>query len=181
VTAPTADPPETLSVARRARRTLAAFVITFFAARVVVLLIMTRRMPDLYFYAGETHVHHLNYGIFLLVAVAGWAIFAPAAHRHTKILCTLYGVGLGLTFDEFGMWLHLDEVYWQRASYDGVISVAALLGLIAYAPSLRKFRWKAWTVTACIAALIFSGALLVSDHARNWQDHLRQIEKAAPQ
>ncbi|HEY0008153.1 MAG TPA: hypothetical protein VGB55_05485 [Tepidisphaeraceae bacterium] len=169
------------AAASLARRTLAAFVITFFAARVMVLLIMTRRVPDFYFYAGETHVHHLNYGIFLLVIVAGWAIFASASQRHVKLLAVLYGVGLGLTFDEFGMWLNLDEVYWQRASYDGVLSIAALLGLIAYAPAVRQFRSKAWAVTAAIVLLIGSGACLIRDHAKNFEAHLRDVERAAPQ
>ena len=36
-----------------------------------------RRIPDVYLHLGGTHVHHLNYGIFLLAAVGGfhhWAI-----------------------------------------------------------------------------------------------------------
>jgi hypothetical protein len=34
---------------------------------------------------------------------------------------------MALTFDEFGMWLHLGGSYWQRASIDASIVVAALL------------------------------------------------------
>jgi hypothetical protein len=33
---------------------------------------------------------------------------------------------MALTFDEFGMWLHLGGSYWQRASFDAVI---VLLGV----------------------------------------------------
>ena len=49
-----------------ARLGLASFVLTFVDSRVLVLLIMTHRMPDLFLHLGGTHVHHLNYGIFLL-------------------------------------------------------------------------------------------------------------------
>ncbi|MCA1658729.1 MAG: hypothetical protein LC627_05475, partial [Verrucomicrobiaceae bacterium] len=46
-----------------ARLTFIAFLLTFVISRVCVILIMTRRMPNLFFHAGGTHVHHLNYGI----------------------------------------------------------------------------------------------------------------------
>src|SRR6266705_7062203 len=60
-----------------ARLTFVAFLFTFIASRTLVILIMARRMPDLFLHLGGTHVHHLNYGIFLLSAVAGVLLFAP--------------------------------------------------------------------------------------------------------
>lgn len=59
-----------------ARLTFVAFLFTFIASRVLVILIMARRMPDLFLHMGGTHVHHLNYGIFILSAVAGVLLFA---------------------------------------------------------------------------------------------------------
>ena len=53
-----------------ARRALFAFLLTFILARALVFLIMGRRIPNLYFFLHDTHVHHLNYGIFLLELVA---------------------------------------------------------------------------------------------------------------
>ena len=52
-----------------ARQILTAFLLTFITARIIVFLIMARTIPDLYLYIGGTHVHHLNYGIFLLAGV----------------------------------------------------------------------------------------------------------------
>ena len=49
-----------------ARTILVSFVLTFIAARVTVFLIVSRRIPDIYLHLGGTHIHHLNYGIFLL-------------------------------------------------------------------------------------------------------------------
>ncbi|MBV8910476.1 MAG: hypothetical protein JOZ89_06925, partial [Gammaproteobacteria bacterium] len=49
-----------------ARRALFAFLLTFILARTLVFLIMADRIPNLYFFLHDTHVHHLNYGIFLL-------------------------------------------------------------------------------------------------------------------
>ena len=102
----------------------------------MVDLIMARRIPDLYLHLGGNHIHHLNYGIFLLVAVGGFLLFRDPTGRALKISAVAYGIGLALTFDEFGMWVRLDgSTYWQRASVDAVGVLAALLGLLAYARS----------------------------------------------
>jgi len=88
-----------------ARLTFVAFLFTFIAARTLVILIMTRRMPDLFLHTGGTHVHHLNYGIFLLSAVAGVLLFAPMNRAQRSVCALVYGAAMALTFDEFGMWL----------------------------------------------------------------------------
>ena len=149
-------------VARVARRVLVAFVFTFVAARVLVFLIMARRLPDLFLHVAGTHVHHLNYGIFLLAATGGYLLVRRPDRGPPKWAAVAYGVGLALTFDEFGMWLHLGGGYWQRASFDAVVVIAALLGVIAFAPSLRRFRSTHWaTAAALIVAVAVFAALLV--------------------
>ena len=127
---------------RLARLVLTVFLLTFLLARIIVLLIMTRRMPDLFLYVGGTHVHHLNYGIFLLAACGAWLLFAPPSGHAATVVAVAYAVGLALTFDEFGMWLHLGGSYWQRASVDAVIVVAALLALVAFGRSVRHFELR---------------------------------------
>jgi hypothetical protein len=164
-----------------ARWTLAAFVLTFLLARIVVLLIMTRRMPDLFLHVGQTHVHHLNYGIFLLVALGAWLLFAPPATGHGYSCAALiYGVGLALTFDEFGMWLHLGGSYWQRASYDAVVIVAALLTLLVSAPRLRHFRFRHWALAAAIVAVLGLFAALAVEHLQKTGSELKRIEQQGP-
>jgi len=123
-----------------ARLTFLAFLLTFIASRTLVILIMTRRMPDLFLHMGGTHVHHLNYGIFLLSTVCGVLLFAQLNRVQLDVCALVYGLGLALTFDEFGMWLHLGGSYWQRASFDAVIVVLGLLGLIAFIPRWQRIR-----------------------------------------
>jgi len=127
---------------RLARYALFGFIITFILARVFVFLIMSKAMPNMYFFMGKTHVHHLNYGIFMLAVVAGFSVFRRPGGRVAEITALLYGVAMGLTFDEFGMWLHLGGSYWQRASVDAVIVVCAFFGLIAFARSIRRYESK---------------------------------------
>ncbi|HEY2466188.1 MAG TPA: hypothetical protein VGI32_19155 [Steroidobacteraceae bacterium] len=142
-----------------ARRALFAFIITFIAARTLVLLIMSNRMPNLYFFLRGTHVHHLNYGIFLLAAVAGYMLFSARCDRDLRRAALGYGVAMALTFDEFGMWLHLGGSYWQRASVDAVIIVAALFALIGFGTAARNFESR--HVRASIAVLIALAAFSV--------------------
>jgi hypothetical protein len=123
-----------------ARYSLFGFLVTFILARVFVFLIMAQLMPNLYFFMHGTHVHHLNYGIFLLASVCGYSVFRRPIGRAAELIALLYGVAMGLTFDEFGMWLHLGGSYWQRASVDAVIVVSALFGLVAFARTLKKFE-----------------------------------------
>jgi hypothetical protein len=125
-----------------ARRTLFGFIVTFVLSRTCVFLIMSQEMPNMYFFVGSSHVHvhHLNYGIFLLAAVCGYSVFRRPVGRAAEITALLYGVAMGLTFDEFGMWLHLGGSYWQRASVDGIIVIAAVFGMVAFAPNLKRFE-----------------------------------------
>jgi hypothetical protein len=125
---------------RLARRTLFGFILTFILSRVCVFLIMAKEMPNFYFFLHGTHVHHLNYGIFLLAGVCGYSVLRRPVGRAAEITALLYGVAMGLTFDEFGMWLHLGGSYWQRASVDAVVVVAAVFAMVAFAPNLKRFE-----------------------------------------
>jgi hypothetical protein len=127
-----------------ARLVFTTFLLTFIASRMLVILIMAKKVPDLFLHIGGTHVHHLNYGIFLLSIVGGVLLFVPVAESSRKWLAVAYGFGMALTFDEFGMWVHLGGSYWQRASFDAIIVVLSLFGVIAFAPKLDRMRSHHW-------------------------------------
>jgi hypothetical protein len=144
-----------------ARFALFSFLLTFILARVFVFLIMSKSMPNLYCFVGGTHVHHLNYGIFLMSVVAGYSVFRRPTGRKAEITALLYGVAMGLTFDEFGMWLHLGGSYWQRASVDAVIVVSALFGLVAFARSLKKLeKHHFWSFLILMIVVLGFGAVI---------------------
>jgi hypothetical protein len=134
---------------------LFGFILTFIAARAFVLLIMSRQIPNFYFFLQGTHVHHLNYGIFLLAGAGGYAVFRRPGGRAAELTALAYGIAMALTFDEFGMWLHLGGSYWQRASVDAVIVVAALLCLCAYIKSIERFESRhRWAAVVLLVALV---------------------------
>jgi hypothetical protein len=169
---------------RKARVVLVAFVFTFVISRMLVYLIMSHRLPDLFMHVGGTHIHHLNYGIVLLAGVGGYLLFRTSAGRPGPLVAALYGVGMALTFDEFGMWLHLNDEYWQRASFDAVVVITALLSLLVVAPRWHSLRPRHWvTATALSVALIFF-TLLFLDSLRYADTRLaplfRELQEGHP-
>ena len=145
---------------------------------------MTRRMPDLFLHIGGTHVHHLNYGIFLLATVAGVLLFGPLNQMQRSLCALVYGIGMALTFDEFGMWLHLGGSYWQRASFDAVIVVLSVLGLLAFAPRWERLRANHFAVGGVVLLAVtgFSVLLIKSlSHAQQkLSPRLIEIEESGP-
>jgi hypothetical protein len=128
---------------------------------------MARLMPNMYFFLKGTHVHHLNYGIFLLSAVAGFSVFRRPVGREADITALLYGVAMGLTFDEFGMWLHLGGSYWQRASVDAVIVVAGVFALIGFGSSIERFEKRhCWACLFLLIALVGFGVAIYAAGTR---------------
>lgn len=139
---------------RTLRLILYVFMLTFIAARILVFMIMDRLIPDLYLHVKGTHVHHLNYGIFLLSGSGGWVLVKRPTGMELDTCAVAYAIGLALTFDEFGMWLHLGGPYWQRASFDAVVMITALLALLAYSPHVSLWSRRRWCFMLGLAVAI---------------------------
>jgi hypothetical protein len=81
---------------------------------------------------GGTHIHHMVWGILTLM-ISGWVgIAVDPASPGREIVAVAFGIGTGLTLDEFALWLDLKDVYWSqegRKSIDAVIVAAILAGL----------------------------------------------------
>jgi uncharacterized MnhB-related membrane protein len=80
-----------------------------------------------------THIHHMVWGILLLLIVGYIGVALEPASPWREVIAIFFGVGAGLTLDEFALWLNLKDVYWSsqgRESIDAVI-VAATLGALA--------------------------------------------------
>lgn len=79
------------------------------------------------------HVHHLVFGIVTMM-VAGTFGFASAGESpYLEICAFFFGVGAGLTIDEFALWVYLEDVYWAqegRSSIDATVIAGSLITLI---------------------------------------------------
>jgi hypothetical protein len=129
-----------------------SFFITFLGVRLLVKAITHHIGPFGWVELGGRHIHHLVWGILILLAV-GYAWLAEAGSGSTptaifisRLLAVLYGVGAALTLDEFALWLNLADVYWSpqgRESIDAVILFGAALAAGAWgAPLFRAIARK---------------------------------------
>jgi hypothetical protein len=83
--------------------------------------------------SGDVHIHHLVWGICLMM-FAGFLAFAmPLEAPWWNIFAIAFGVGVGFTLDEFALWVRLKDVYWSeegRASLDAVVVATAFAALV---------------------------------------------------
>jgi hypothetical protein len=116
-----------------------SFFITFLAVRLLVASITHHIGPFGYVEMGGRHIHHLVWGILLLL-ISGYATLAEVGTGSStisiftsRLLALSYGIGAALTLDEFALWLNLDAAaYWStegRESIDAVVLFGSLLAI----------------------------------------------------
>src|ERR1700729_1799269 len=118
-----------------------SFFLTFAGVRGVVYGVVHNIPPFHFVQMGGRHIHHLVFGIILLLLVGyGWLCEIGNGSDNSslflgRLMSILYGVGAALTLDEFALWLNLKDVYWTsqgRSSIDAVILFGALLAIGAW-------------------------------------------------
>jgi len=129
-----------------------SFFITFLAVRLLVASIQHHFGPFQYVTMGGRHIHHLVWGILILLGVGyGYlnevgSLSTPASIFWSRLFSILYGVGAALTLDEFALWLNLANVYWSpqgRESIDAVMLFGSLLAIGTWgAPVVTAWRRK---------------------------------------
>jgi hypothetical protein len=129
-----------------------SFFITFLAVRLLVASIQHHFGPFQYVTMGGRHIHHLVWGILILLGVGyGYlnevgSLSTPASIFWSRLFSILYGVGAALTLDEFALWLNLANVYWSpqgRESIDAVVLFGSLLAIGTWgAPVVTSWRRK---------------------------------------
>ena len=113
-----------------------AFILTFIGSRLVSIF-----FPEFYLLEADgRRVHHFTYGIFIL-ATSGYLALVFNGPKATFLIALLHGFGLGLAFDELGMWLKLREDDIARWSYDGFnIIIGLFLLILAFKPGIKRLK-----------------------------------------
>jgi hypothetical protein len=106
---------------------------------------------------GGLHIHHLVFGIVLMM-LSGFANFVIQPDSPWfEVLAGVFGVGMGLTLDEFALWLYLDDVYWAeqgRSSVDAVVFAAIIGGavIVGFVP----LDASGGSAAAIVASVVFT-------------------------
>ena len=76
------------------------------------------------------HLHHLVFGIVTMMIAGALGFTSFGRSPTTEICAAFFGIGAGLTIDEFALWVHLEDVYWAeegRSSIDATVIAAAAM------------------------------------------------------
>ena len=137
---------------------LAAMLLSFLFIRTSARLMRSPRVPwwpGSVTTEGGLHVHHLVFGIVLML-IGGFVLALQPGSPWLEIVAAGFGIGAGLTLDEFALWLHLEDVYWAeegRRSVDAVVVAAlvgglVLMGFLPFSTSDGAPAIVAWTLLA---------------------------------
>lgn len=79
------------------------------------------------------HVHHQVFGILIIIGTGIILVSQTPSGVALDAAAAVFGVGVGLTVDEFALWLHLKDVYWSRQgrqSVDAIFCVLVITGAL---------------------------------------------------
>ena len=112
---------------------LVAFLVSYLAIRTSARLTRSVSWWPGGVETGGVHIHHLVWGIVLMLLCGFLAFAAPLQAPWWHLIAIGFGVGAGFTLDEFALWVRLEDVYWTeegRASFDAVVSTIAFAALV---------------------------------------------------
>ncbi len=144
---------------------LAGFILSFAFIRMSTRLMRSPRVP---WWPGSVvsesgvHLHHLVFGIVTMIIAGALGFLAFGNSPWTEICAFAFGIGAGLTIDEFALWVYLDDVYWAeegRSSIDATVIAAAGMGLLllGFSPfTVETGSASAVIGTVLSAAVIFA-------------------------
>jgi hypothetical protein len=143
---------------------LVGFILSFAFIRMSTRLMRSPRVP---WWPGSVvsdsgvHLHHLVFGIVTMMVAGALGFIALGDSPYAEICAFFFGIGAGLTIDEFALWVYLDDVYWAeqgRSSIDAMVIAAAamMLVVLGYSPfSLRTGSIEETVVSIVLAGFVF--------------------------
>ncbi len=142
---------------------LVGFLLSFAFIRMSTRLMRSPRVP---WWPGSVvsesgvHIHHLVFGIVTMMAAGTVGFTVEGDSPYAEVCAFLFGVGAGLTIDEFALWVYLEDVYWSeqgRVSVDATVIATAAMGLIllGYTP----FSFETGSLDQVLISIL--GALIV--------------------
>lgn len=102
---------------------------------------------------GGLHIHHMFWGILLLMVMGYVGIATAIPDPWFELVAIGFGIGMGLTMDEFALWLTLKDVYWEQQGRDSIRAVMVTVGLLVIALLGLRFWIDVWD-----AVLVLTGA-----------------------
>jgi hypothetical protein len=100
-----------------------------------------------------THVHHMVWGILLLVSMGYLGISTDLESPWFEFVALAFGIGMGLTMDEFALWLNLEDVYWKEKGRESIDAVVVTTTLLVIALLGLDFWIAVWDAVLVLAGI----------------------------
>jgi len=144
---------------------LVGFILSFAFIRMSTRLMRSPKAP---WWPGSVvsesgvHLHHLVFGIVTMMISGTLGLAVLGDPPYAEICALAFGIGAGLTIDEFALWIYLEDVYWAeegRVSIDATVIAAAAMGLIllGFSPFTFETGSLDQTIGSVISALFVFG------------------------
>ena len=148
---------------------LVGFILSFAFIRMSTRLMRSPKVPwwpGSIVSDGGVHLHHLVFGIVTMMISGSLGFLAFGESPWTELCAFAFGIGAGLTIDEFALWVYLDDVYWAeegRSSIDATVIAAAGMGLIllGFSPFTIETGSLDQTLASVAGALIVFGLVAI--------------------
>jgi hypothetical protein len=109
-----------------------------------------------------THVHHLVWGILLLLSMGYLGISTDLPSPWFEFVAIGFGIGMGLTMDEFALWLNLQDVYWPDKGRQSIDAVVITTGMLVIALLGLEFWIAVWDAVLVLAGVDQTGHLWIA-------------------
>lgn len=145
-----------------------AVLVTFLVTRTVTRLIRSGSGSGVglgNFSIGGVHVHHQVFGIVIIIGTGIVLVSAQPQGAALDVAAAVFGVGVGLTVDEFALWLYLKDVYWTREgrrSVDAIFCVLVITGVLVGGADFvsGQVGTAAWWSSVALVALNLSFSVI---------------------
>jgi hypothetical protein len=125
------------------------------------------------------HVHHQVFGILIIIGTGIVLISQMPRGAALAAAAAIFGVGVGLTVDEFALWLHLEDVYWTdagRKSVDAIFCVLVITGALIGGADFVTGRvgtagWWSSVAVIVISVVALVGAIRLAKPGSWWAAH----------
>ncbi len=114
-----------------------SFLFSFFLARMYVYFFVPGFAGSDIFPFQEYVIHHFYYGIALII-IAGWLSIVHKNQKIERISAIIYGLGLGIFFDEIGLLLTEFTDYWAGITYTFVVIISLIFLNLTFFPDFWK-------------------------------------------
>jgi hypothetical protein len=143
---------------------LVAFLVSFLAIRTSARLTRSVSWWPGGLETGGVHIHHLVWGIGLMLLCGFLAFAAPLAAPWWHLIAIGFGIGAGFTLDEFALWVRLEDVYWAeegRVSFDAVVCTVAFGALVVIGTRPFGLDEPASIAGTAVAVAVIAGLAIV--------------------